>query len=241
MRSYCSHLLLEWNVLDEFDRDGAVRRMPDDSNIWSDVVLCWIKNPVLPLLGPVCTLRWLVMHAEWGHLDIVQPAHGSGVDSSWSFCSVLVPYRLQRAELWGGGGVILALQALDAVHVGEDNLNVFGHVGRLLDGIEISRPEELENDGDLEALVREMIDHRGEGTACITKVGGHAEEEMAQGVSGSGPCWDDKLMRLLALGVGESNRGLPMLDVTFLVSVGVGIRFWSCIIFHCYLSCGSEQ
>ena len=188
MRSYCSQLLLEWNVLDEFDRMvlfGVCLTTPTSGLM---VVLCWIKNPVLPLLGPVCTLRWLVMHAEWGHLDIVQPAHGSGVDSSWSFCSVPGPLQtVQRAELWG---FILALQALDAVHVGEDNLNVGGHVGRLVDGIEISRPEELENDGDLEALVREMIDHRGEGTARITKIGGHAEEEMAQGGSGSGggPC-----------------------------------------------------
>ena len=36
--------------------------------------------------------------------------------------------------------VILALQALDAVHLGVDSLNVVRHVGRLLDGIEGSRP-----------------------------------------------------------------------------------------------------
>ena len=32
----------------------------------------------------------------------------------------------------GGGGVILALPALDAVHVGVDNLNVVRHVSRFL-------------------------------------------------------------------------------------------------------------
>ena len=71
-------------------------------------------------------------------------------------------------------GVILAIQALDAVHVVVDNLNVVRHVGRLLDGIEGLRPVELENDGDLLALVREMIESRGEGTARFTKVKGHA-------------------------------------------------------------------
>ena len=59
-------------------------------------------------------------------------------------------------------GVILAIQASDAVHVVVDNLNVVRHVGRLLDGIEGLRPVELENDGDLLALVREMIERRGE-------------------------------------------------------------------------------
>ena len=37
------------------------------------------------------------------------------------------------------------------------------HVSRLCDGLEVSRPVELDNDGDLLALVREMIHHRGGG------------------------------------------------------------------------------
>ena len=32
------------------------------------------------------------------------------------------------------GGVILALQSAEAVHIGVDNLGVVRHVGRLLDG-----------------------------------------------------------------------------------------------------------
>ena len=43
-----------------------------------------------------------------------------------------------------------------------DYLNLIRHVGRLLDGLEVSRPFDLEDDGDLLALVREVIDH-GEG------------------------------------------------------------------------------
>ena len=38
-------------------------------------------------------------------------------------------------------------------------------------------PFELENDGDLLVLVREIMNRRGEGTARITKVKGHADED----------------------------------------------------------------
>ena len=69
------------------------------------------------------------------------------VDSCSSFCSVPGPLQtVQRTEFWE---VILALQALDAVHLGVDNLNVVRQVGRLLDGADSSRPAELMNDGDL--------------------------------------------------------------------------------------------
>ena len=55
------------------------------------------------------------------------------------------------------------------------DLRGVGHVGRVLDGIEASRPVELENDGHFLALVREMFECRGEGTARVTKVQGHAD------------------------------------------------------------------
>ena len=41
-------------------------------------------------------------------------------------------------------GVVLALQALDAVHVGVENLSVVGHVGLLPDGLKVLRLVELE-------------------------------------------------------------------------------------------------
>ena len=46
-----------------------------------------------------------------------------------------------------------------------------GSVGRLLDGLEVSRPVELD-DGDLLALVREVMTGHWEGTFRITKVEG---------------------------------------------------------------------
>ena len=47
---------------------------------------------------------------------------------------------VQRAEFWG---VVLALQATNAVHLGVDNLNVVRHVGRLLNGLSSVRPLSL--------------------------------------------------------------------------------------------------
>ena len=89
-----------------------------------------------------------------------------------------VPGPLQtvrRAELWG---VILALQSADAVHIGVDNLGVFRHVGRLLDGCSFSAPLELVIDGDLFLLLRRMIDLRGRDTVRVTEVKGHFDESM---------------------------------------------------------------
>ena len=63
---------------------------------------------------------------------------------------------VQRAEFWG---VVLALQATNAVHLGVDNLNVVRHVGRLLSGLSDVRHQELVYDG-----VRKLLSIRGEGT-----------------------------------------------------------------------------
>ena len=45
----------------------------------------------------------------------------------------------------------------------------------------VGSPVKLENDGDSLALVREMIERRGEGTVRIAKVKGHADEEIVRG------------------------------------------------------------
>ena len=124
------------------------------------VVLFLIKFLVPRLLGPVLMLMCLVMLegiVSGRHLDTVQ------------FCSVPGPLQTaQRAELW----VIRALQALGAVDVGVDDLDVVRHVGRLVDGVELSRPFDEENDGDFLALVREMTNRWSESTARVTKVKG---------------------------------------------------------------------
>ena len=78
---------------------------------------------------------------------------------------------VQRAEFWG---VVLALQATNAVHLGVDNIIVVRHAGRLLDGVSGARPLELVDDGDLIILIRKKLSIRGEGTVCISKVKRHA-------------------------------------------------------------------
>ena len=76
--------------------------------------------------------------------------------------------------------VILDSEAMDAVHLGVYNLNVVRHVDLLLDGVECSRPLQLENDGDMIALVREMIERGSGDTVRIKEVKGHADENMVQ-------------------------------------------------------------
>ena len=95
------------------------------------------------------------------------------------FFSVPRPLQtVQRAELWG---FIAALQACRPVHLGVDNTNVVGDVGRVLAGRKPSRPLELLDDGDLIALVQKLVDIRGPGTTAISKVKGHADEGLVRG------------------------------------------------------------
>ena len=92
------------------------------------------------------------------------------------FSSVPGPLQsVQRAEMWG---VILALQTSRAVHLGVDNLGVVRHVGRLLDGRHGSVPFELVSDGDLLLLIERMLHRRGLDIVRISKVKGHADDDM---------------------------------------------------------------
>ena len=77
-------------------------------------------------------------------------------------------------------GVVLALQATNAVHLGFDNLNVVRYVGRLLDGLSTIRPFELVDDGDLIIHIRKLLSIRGCDTVCISEVKGHADESLVR-------------------------------------------------------------
>ena len=82
------------------------------------------------------------------------------IDSCGGFCSVPGPLQtVQRAKFWG-------LQASDAIHLGVDNLDVVGQVGRLLDGVRSSWPAELLNDGDLAMLINRILEQRGSFFLC---------------------------------------------------------------------------
>ena len=54
------------------------------------------------------------------------------------------------------------------------------HVGRLLSGCRRSKPFELVHDGDLLLLIDCMLQQRGLDTVCISKVKGHADDDMVQ-------------------------------------------------------------
>ena len=73
-----------------------------------------------------------------GHLELLPPDENTGSERSWLYFSVPRPLQtVQRAELWG---VLVALQASRPVHLGVDNANVVGHVGRMLAGKKPDRP-----------------------------------------------------------------------------------------------------
>ena len=101
-----------------------------------------------------------------------------GLSSSYlDFSSLPGPLQtVQRAEFLG---VVLALQATNAVHLGVDNLNVVRHVGRLLGGLSSVRPLELVDDGDI-FLIRKLLAIHAEGAVCISKVKGHADEGLVR-------------------------------------------------------------
>ena len=75
-------------------------------------------------------------------------------------------------------GVILALQASCGVHLGVDNLNVVRFLGRMLDGDLGAQPYQVVPDGDLLCLIHHMMLLRGLDTVKVTKVKGHASEDM---------------------------------------------------------------
>ena len=128
--------------------------------------------------------------------------------------------------------MVLALQATNAVHLGVDNLNVVRHVGRLLDGLSGVRPLELVDDGDLIILIRKLLSIRGEGTVCISKVKGHADESLVRcgqvrALDRYGNSRADELLTLIIVGFGLM---LLMLGGIFLVYEGCGtLLFWFCI------------
>ena len=70
------------------------------------------------------------------------------------------------------------------LHLGADNRNVVRHVGRLLDGVR-NPCAELSKDGDLILLIERILELRGRDTVRVTKVKGHAGEDMVQGGASS--------------------------------------------------------
>ena len=167
----------DWELPGDFHVDAASVSVPESPNVWSDGSMVMdsvtgISSAGAGMFAHLSELCW--SDRRWGHVDRVQTL---GVHHSCrAFVSVPGPLQtVQRAELWG---VILALPSDQAVRVGVDNLGVVRHIGRLLDGLPPSVPFELMTDGDLLVLIRRMLDLRGLGSVRISKVKGHADEDM---------------------------------------------------------------
>ena len=179
--SYSSDILQGWDVPQSVDWDSASDRLPPSPDVWTDG--CLVR-------GEVSGSAWTGagvharLHADswwyrrWGHFDDLGLTPDGLSSSCLGFSSLPGPLQtVQRAEFWG---VVLALQATNAVHLGVDDLNVVRHVGRLLDGLSTVCPFELVDDGDLIILIRKLLSIRGEGTVCISKVKGHADESLVR-------------------------------------------------------------
>ena len=179
--SYSSDILQDWDVPQSVDWDSAADRMPPSPDVWTDGSLVRDEVSGSYFAGAGVYAR---LHADnwrywrWVHFDDKGLAPDGLSSSCLGFSSLPGPLQtVQRAEFWG---VVLALQATNAVHLGVDNLNVVRQVGRLLDGLSSVRPLELVDDGDLIILIRKLLSIRGEGTVCISKVKGHADESLVR-------------------------------------------------------------
>ena len=176
--SYSTALLFDWRLPVGFDAGSAALQVAREPDVWTD------GSRVEDKLSTVCssgagfssghTGRFWA-DRSWGHVDFDDQGN-QAVASCRGYCSVPGPLQsVQRAELWG---VILALQASCGVHLGVDNLNVVRHVGRLLDDNLGAQPFQIVPDGDLLCLIHHILLLRGTDTVKVTKVKGHADENM---------------------------------------------------------------
>ena len=144
--SYSAQVFCDWEASAGVDWDVAASRLPANPDVWTDgsLILDEISGAASAGSGVYARLRadaW--EHRRWGHFDELGITLDGSAASCRGVCSVPGSSQtVQRAELWG---VVLALQASDAVHVGS------------FDGVRALRPFELKDDGVLIGLIRKMI------------------------------------------------------------------------------------
>ena len=207
-----------------FDAEGASWRVAAEPDVWTDRSLVEDTVSGASSAGAGCfTFRCsrLWANLRWGHWD-----EDVGENAVVSACRFLFRELNSR--------VVLALHADDGVHLGVDNLGVVRCVGRFLDGRTTSRPAELVKDGDLLLLIERMLCLRGLDTVRISKVMGHADDDLVR--AGVFVIWIGGVimgpMRLLILAVGGCLGGLLMLSVIILGCVFFGaLLSWACIGF----------
>ena len=160
-----------WDPEDVLDLADDILNHP---NIWTDGSRDGDLDAMVGVAGAgafVKDVPWVFDGRAWGHaqdLDI-------GDDAARIFS--MVPgllQTIQRAEYWG---VILALQAFMPVHIGIDNKNVCGNVGRILSGWS-GAPFSLCSDGDLLNCIRDMVLYSSARSVRVSKVKGRATDAM---------------------------------------------------------------
>ena len=161
-----------------FDAETAALQVARDPDVWTDGSriedrLSTVSSSVAGFSSGHSSRFWA--GCSWGHVDDDDQGNQT-VARCRGYCSVPGPLQsVQRAELWG---VIIALQASCGVHLGVDNLNVVRILGRMLDGDLGPQPFQVVPDGDLLCLIHHMLLLRGLDTVKVTKVKGHASEDM---------------------------------------------------------------
>ena len=98
----------------------------------TDILQGWFRDEVSFSAWPGAGV-YARLHADnlrfrgWGHFDDLGLTPDGLSSSCLGFSSLPGPLQtVQRAEFWG---VVLALQATNAVHLGVDHLNVVRYVG----------------------------------------------------------------------------------------------------------------
>ena len=140
-------------------------------------------------------MSFLVSAAGWlGFLPLLLERLGfAALRGVWT-CSLLLPnlevnaadslFRLMdlssRFKGLSFGGLFWLYRLLSLCIWGVDNANVVGHVGRIIAGKEPLRLFEILLDGDLLMLIRMMISARGEGSNSVSKVKGHADDDLVR-------------------------------------------------------------
>ena len=168
-----------WTPPEYWDADDIASEMPECPNIWTDGSredFSSVGGFEFASAGVYLPASELAFEGSvWGTAE----EYG---DARLGRCRAFLPVpgvmqTVQCAEFWGA---IIAMQAYWPCHLGIDNLNVARTLGRLLDHDSLVKPMPLVKDGDLFALVQNMIRTRGRETVRVTKVKGHAEDVDVQ-------------------------------------------------------------
>ena len=171
-----------WTPPEYRDADDIALEMSDHLNIWTD----GSREDVSSFGGLKVAGAGVYLPASDVAFDcsVWETAEEYG-DARLERCRAFlqVPWVMQTVQRAGFWGAILAMQAYWPCHFGIDNLHVAGTVGRLLDRDCLDKPLPLVKDGDLDALVQNMICTRGRdvqhGRVRLEDQKGNAEADTA--------------------------------------------------------------